>query len=108
MPLDELKIDQIFVRSMLTSKPDERIVRSVIDLARHFDLKVIAEGAEDEATLHALAALGVDAVQGYFIAKPMPSTEFGWWYRACGGKLRLSIDEIRSAVESGIWQSRLP
>jgi EAL domain-containing protein (putative c-di-GMP-specific phosphodiesterase class I) len=109
MPLDELKIDQIFVRNMLTSKPDERIVRSVIDLARHFDLKVVAEGAEDDATLEFLRTLGVDVVQGYLISKPMPASQFGWWFRACHGRLRPAVtDESHLDVASGIWQSPRP
>jgi len=59
MPLDELKVDRAFVQNMLTVKEDERIVRSVIDLAHHFDLKVVAEGVEDLPTLGFLRTLGL-------------------------------------------------
>jgi diguanylate cyclase len=79
LPVDELKIDQAFVRNMLTIKRDEQIVRTVIDLAHNFDLTVIAEGVEDQDTLAALKALGCDKIQGYVLARPMPATELLPW-----------------------------
>ena len=87
MPLDELKIDQVFVRNMLSVREDERIVRSVINLAHHFDLQVVAEGVEDGETMAFLQALGCDAVQGYHIARPMPAGQFGWWWHNRAGVL---------------------
>jgi diguanylate cyclase (GGDEF)-like protein len=80
MPLDELKVDQTFVRNMLDAKEDERIVRSVIDLAHHFDLQVVAEGVEDVRTMEALRLLGCDLAQGYLIDRPMPAKEFAAWW----------------------------
>lgn len=87
MPLDELKVDQVFVRNMLVAKEDERIVRSVIDLAHHFDLKVVAEGVEDLTTLEFLRALGCDIAQGYLISKPLPIDKFIVWWQQCNGLL---------------------
>lgn len=75
MPLDELKIDQSFVRGMLETPNDAKIVRSLIDLAHNLDLSVVAEGVEDQPTLAALAALGCDHAQGYLIGKAMPAPE---------------------------------
>jgi diguanylate cyclase len=87
MPLDELKVDQSFVRNMLTVKEDERIVRSIIDLAHNFDLRVVAEGVEDITTLEFLRALGCDIAQGYLISKPLPVDHFVTWWKACNGSL---------------------
>jgi EAL domain-containing protein (putative c-di-GMP-specific phosphodiesterase class I) len=87
MPLDELKVDQTFVRSMLFSREDERIVRSIIDLAHHFDLKVVAEGVENPSTLQFLRTVGCDIAQGYLISRPLPVGEFIAWWQRCQGRL---------------------
>ncbi len=79
LPVNELKIDQMFVRNMLKIKRDEQIVRTVIDLAHNFDLTVIAEGVEDHDTLAALKVLGCDKIQGYVLAKPMPADQLLTW-----------------------------
>ena len=73
LPLDELKIDIMFVRNMLNSPQDAKIVRSLIDLAHNLDLEVVAEGVENGEIQSALQHLGCDFVQGYHIAKPMPA-----------------------------------
>ncbi len=75
MPLDELKIDLMFVRGMLESPDHAKIVRSLIELSHNLELTVVAEGVENEAILSALAHLGCDRVQGYHIGKPMPAHE---------------------------------
>jgi diguanylate cyclase (GGDEF)-like protein len=79
MPLNELKIDKTFVSNMLNVREDERIVRSIIDLAHHFELQVVAEGVEDELTLEALRALSCDVAQGYLFGRPMPAKQFAAW-----------------------------
>lgn len=76
LPLDELKIDLSFVRHMLQVKEDEKIVRSVIDLAHNFGLKVVAEGVEDRETLEFLRELGCDTVQGFHIGLPLTDVAF--------------------------------
>ena len=78
LPLDTLKIDQSFVMRM-AHEGDASIVCSIIELAHALGLKVIAEGAEDEATIDRLASLGCDYVQGYGLTKPLPPEEFGRW-----------------------------
>lgn len=72
LPLDHIKIDQSFVRDILTNANDASIVRSMIALARSMELTVIAEGVETEAQREALLALGCDQFQGYLIGRPMP------------------------------------
>jgi predicted signal transduction protein with EAL and GGDEF domain len=80
-PLDELKIDKSFVQHMMHSKGDQQIVRSLIDLAHHFELSVVAEGIEDEATYNDLKRFGCDIAQGYFFSKALPPTNFGSWLK---------------------------
>jgi diguanylate cyclase len=79
LPIDEIKIDQIFVRQMLSVKEDERIVRTIIDLAHNLDLRVVAEGVEDQDTLTRLKALECDVIQGYLLSRPLPQQEFAVW-----------------------------
>jgi diguanylate cyclase (GGDEF)-like protein len=75
LPLDELKIDLMFVKSMLEVSHDAKIVRSLIELAHNLDLEVVAEGVESEPIQMALQHLGCDYLQGYHIGKPMPAEE---------------------------------
>ncbi|MCU1392913.1 MAG: hypothetical protein JWM34_1341 [Ilumatobacteraceae bacterium] len=86
LPIDVLKIDQSFVFDLLTDRRAAAVVRCTIDLARQLELKVVAEGVEDEATLAELHRLGCDDAQGYLIARPMPADQLaGWisrWYAA--------------------------
>ena len=72
-PLSELKIDKLFVQHMRENKGDQQIVRSVIDLAHNFDLTVVAEGVEDNATLKELKGMGCDLAQGFVISRAMPA-----------------------------------
>ena len=77
LPLDELKIDLSFVRTMLDLPVNAKIVRSLIELAHNLELSVVAEGAEDEAIVQALAHLKCDYAQGYHIGKAVPAAELG-------------------------------
>jgi EAL domain-containing protein (putative c-di-GMP-specific phosphodiesterase class I) len=79
LPVHEIKIDRSFVGAMTTSDRDAVIVRSTADLGRNLGLRVIAEGVEDLATWQQLDAAGCDALQGYFISRPIPADEFSTW-----------------------------
>lgn len=72
LPLDEIKIDMMFVQEMLTQPAYERIVDSMINMGHQLGLHVVAEGVEDLATYERLQALGCDTVQGYCIGRGMP------------------------------------
>ncbi|MBI3574407.1 MAG: EAL domain-containing protein [Gammaproteobacteria bacterium] len=87
LPVNEIKIDKSFVAGMLTSKNDATIVRSVIDLAHNLDLTVVAEGVETKETFDALAALGCDEAQGYFISKPRACEPLKSWFPTSPWKL---------------------
>jgi len=75
LPLDELKIDQSFVRDINHDNNDAMIVKTIIEMAQNFDLDVIAEGVEDEDQLMYLKENGCPLFQGYFFGKPMPPEE---------------------------------
>ena len=79
LPIDELKIDRSFVSPMLSDESDLIIVRSTINLGHDLGLTVVAEGVEDEATLHRLGGLGCDLAQGYHFSKPLPPEAFNKW-----------------------------
>jgi diguanylate cyclase (GGDEF)-like protein/PAS domain S-box-containing protein len=74
LPIDEIKVDRSFVGGMGSDASDATIVRSIIDLGRNLGLGVVAEGVEDEETLHRLADLGCDRAQGFVIGRPMPAS----------------------------------
>ncbi len=79
LPLDKLKIDQGFVRDLLTDTNDAAIVRTVVALGQSMDLNVIAEGVETREHCDALAAMGCYEYQGYHFSKPLPATELEAW-----------------------------
>jgi diguanylate cyclase (GGDEF)-like protein/PAS domain S-box-containing protein len=79
LPVDEIKIDRAFVMNLLKNSGEAAIVRSVIDMAHNFNLRVVAEGVENKETYDRLVELGCDEAQGYYMAKPMPVEELTRW-----------------------------
>ncbi|MBU0688201.1 MAG: PAS domain S-box protein [Gammaproteobacteria bacterium] len=75
LPLDQLKIDQSFVRDITVDPGDAGMVQSIIDMAKNFRHDVIAEGVETEAQLSFLKHHACMAYQGYFFSKPVPLDE---------------------------------
>ncbi|MDD2384077.1 MAG: EAL domain-containing protein [Sulfurospirillaceae bacterium] len=75
LPLDELKIDQSFIRDITMNSNDAMLVQTIIDVAHNFDLQVIAEGVENEEQLSFLKAFGCKIFQGYLFGKPIPVEE---------------------------------
>ena len=76
LPLDQLKIDQSFIRDVLTDPNDASIARTIIALAHSLNLGVIAEGVETMAQRDFLASSGCHAYQGYFFSRPLPLRDF--------------------------------
>jgi len=76
LPVNELKIDKSFVMGMEKDESDAKIVRSTIDLAHNLGLTVVAEGVENAHIYQLLADLHCDEAQGYYMSKPVVSTEF--------------------------------
>jgi EAL domain-containing protein (putative c-di-GMP-specific phosphodiesterase class I)/GGDEF domain-containing protein len=81
-PFDEIKIDKLFVQNLCMSEGDARIVRAMIELAHAFQMEVVAEGVENEATLERLREMGCDIAQGFLFAKALPAADFRAWWRA--------------------------
>ena len=79
LPVNELKIDKSFGLSLVEDNNSAVIVRSTIDLAHKLGLRVVAEGVESKETLELLTELGCDAVQGFYLGKPMPMKEMLEW-----------------------------
>ena len=76
LPLDQLKIDQSFVKDILTNSNDAVIAKTIIALANSLGLAVIAEGVETEAQRNFLAQHGCPAYQGYLFSRPLPINAF--------------------------------
>ncbi|AFU98829.2 putative bifunctional diguanylate cyclase/phosphodiesterase [Simiduia agarivorans] len=74
--LEALKVDQSFVRKLLSSKQDQDITLAIINIAKSLGLVTVAEGIEDEETLTKLKSMGCEMGQGYFWSKPLPVDEF--------------------------------
>jgi EAL domain-containing protein (putative c-di-GMP-specific phosphodiesterase class I) len=79
LPLSEVKIDRSFVLGMADDPDDEAIVRSMIDLASALNLRVVAEGVEDDRTRRLLVGAGCHVAQGWYYARPMPADELASW-----------------------------
>ena len=76
MPVDILKADMGFVASLDASERGQGVLLSITEMAKKLSMPVIVEGVETEKQLEQLKAIGVQYVQGYYLAKPMPAEEF--------------------------------
>lgn len=72
LPIDKIKIDRSFITEVATNDSDLTIVKSMIKLSHGLGKRVLAEGVENKDQLNVLRNLGCDAVQGFFIDKPLP------------------------------------
>jgi diguanylate cyclase (GGDEF)-like protein len=96
LPVDELKIDRVFVDDMLSTDEDRCIVQAVVDLAQNFGLSVVAEGPEDEETIVALTLMGCTQAQGYVVARPMPAEAIAGWLEASPWKVSTGLSKVAS------------
>jgi diguanylate cyclase len=76
LPVNELKIDQTFIKDMVENKDDQAVVHSTIELAHNLGLSVVAEGVEQQSSLDLLTSLGCDTIQGFLISRPLSVTMF--------------------------------
>ncbi|MEE5136256.1 EAL domain-containing protein [Pseudomonas alliivorans] len=79
LPVQELKIDQSFVRDLDETSEDAVIVRSTIEMSHNLGLKVVAEGVEYQHSLDLLRRWHCDTAQGYLISRPLTATAFETW-----------------------------
>ena len=94
LPLDILKIDQSFIRGLPDDPHDAAITRAIIALGRSMQLTIIAEGVENQAQQHFLAAEGCEQIQGYIVSLPLPPEEFA------AGFLRLALSDLSDGTHS--------
>src|SRR6266545_4646401 len=103
LPIDGVKIDRRFVRTMARDHKNEAIVRAIVALAHDLTLEVIAEGVEDRETWDLLGALGCDTVQGYYVGVPMPAltmpTWLASWEAGLGAPPPAIVEVIRGVLE---------
>jgi PAS domain S-box-containing protein len=71
LPIDYLKIDREFVRDLLSDEESRQVVEAIVGVAQQFEVKTIAEGVEEQATLEELRRIGVDYAQGYLTGRPV-------------------------------------
>ncbi len=76
LPLDQIKIDQSFVRNITTDKADMVMVMTMVDLGMNFEVDVIAEGVETETQFNLLHRYGCTSFQGNLFGRPMPIEQF--------------------------------
>ena len=84
LPLNKIKIDRSFIDAMMIDEVGASIVKVIIDLAAALGLETTAEGVKDRRQIEMLRRLGCDAVQGFFIAKPMPAHDIEALLRSHG------------------------
>ncbi len=84
-PYSELKIDQSFISNGLTDTFADASVKASVVLGRELNMRLVAEGVETREQWDYVADQGIDQIQGYFIARPMPAADFQSWYQDCGG-----------------------
>jgi len=85
IPADELKLDISFVKRIHV-KSGHSMATAIISIAKSLDLECVAEGVEDERTAKLLSSMGVEILQGYHFAKPMPIDDYLAWLSARSGE----------------------
>jgi EAL domain-containing protein (putative c-di-GMP-specific phosphodiesterase class I) len=75
LPVDTLKIDRSFIQGINQGPHAMTLVSTVISLARAFDMRLVAEGVETIEQLDLLRVMGCDQAQGFYLGRPVPSTE---------------------------------
>jgi diguanylate cyclase (GGDEF)-like protein len=94
LPLYEIKIDRSFVADLPANLGHQAIVRSIVDLGHRLGLQVVAEGVETAEVVRLLDAAGCDIIQGYLLARPMPSERLAEWLSdrgVAGDRARVAI-----------------
>ncbi|MEA2634672.1 MAG: hypothetical protein QOH92_1439 [Chloroflexota bacterium] len=82
LPVHEMKIDQSFIRGLISDETSGAIVRAAVDLGHKLKLAVVAEGIEDAATWQRARADKIDYGQGYYLSRPVPAAEVTAWLTA--------------------------
>lgn len=81
LPVDTIKIDKCFVMPLATSKAEQSICKAVLQLAKNFNMQVVAEGVEDLQAMKLLKSWGCEYAQGYHISRPIPARDLVEWVK---------------------------
>jgi EAL domain-containing protein (putative c-di-GMP-specific phosphodiesterase class I) len=74
--VDELKLDSVFIKRGTDVKRDDKLLSTIIDLAKSMDMEVVQEGVETKEQFDKVISMGCDTIQGFYYAKAMPLEEF--------------------------------
>lgn len=91
LPLDVLKIDRTFIQNILENEKDIALVKMILSMAKHLQLKVVAEGIENQEQLLCLIEHNCDIIQGFYISRPLPLT-----------KLMESLDSVQTFAKESL------
>jgi len=86
----ELKLDRAFVRDLMASQLSWRMTEGIVVSSREVGLRVVVEGVEDQAMLHAVLALGCTEAQGFYLSPPLPPSQLAVWLKR---HRRYTLDE---------------
>jgi EAL domain-containing protein (putative c-di-GMP-specific phosphodiesterase class I) len=102
LAVGELKLDREFITGLggEGKERDLELVRATIQLGHDMELRVVAEGIEDVATLDLLSELGCDVAQGYYISRPMPAHKLSFQQESLSAPAGVTTDEIASSYIS--------
>jgi diguanylate cyclase (GGDEF)-like protein len=100
LPVSEIKIDRSFVKRLLTSPDDTKIVRSIVDLAHALGIEAVAEGVETEEVWDLLDELGCDSAQGWYASRPLPADRATEWLLRHPSRSR-ALRVLRGGVPDG-------
>ena len=95
LPIDELKLDRSFIFPMADDARAAALVASTIALAHSLDLRMVAEGVENDVTYNELKRLGCDQAQGYYMSRPVPAAALEHWLDNRGPTPRNAADHRR-------------
>ena len=107
LPANELKIDRNFIGSLSTSHRNPLIVKATIDLAHALEMKVTAEGVEDQLSMALLRVMGCDMVQGYLVSRPLTLADLLQYLKNSVETAAATSDPARvtsTMPRSGAWK----
>ncbi|WP_448630371.1 EAL domain-containing protein [Cellulomonas soli] len=110
LPVDELKIDRLFVSDLREGGRDgaEVVVQAMVDLAHSFGLRVVAEGVEDEYIARILRGLGVDHAQGFLYSEAVPAAQVPQLRASLGERHPRHTGTTRSPAAAGTVRTNSP
>lgn len=81
LPVNTIKIDKSFILEMCSNSTDRAVVKTIVELGHNLGCKVVAEGVENQRTLHELNVLNIDKMQGFYFSKALPDIKLLAWLK---------------------------